>query len=208
MVAEREASGPQCLCRQLEQAHALREPPGLHRDPCAGLGDVGGQHRADLGGPGHRLSEPAQRLTVPALLGFDQRQVVHRLHLAPRAGRRPGQQALVDRRGVGQPPDVLQQDGPLEIQLRGPRTADQRGGGVQVALRHRHPAKLLADGGVTHQQFRQRLVEMVPTRDPAGFVEQPDGRTVIQPGAVCPRQGPQRQGEGLGLAGPPGLGDQ
>ncbi len=49
---------------------------------------------------------------------------------------------------------------------------------------------------------------MMPARDPAGLVEQPDGRAVVQPEPFGPGQGPQRQGQRLGLAHLPGLRDQ
>ncbi len=74
-------------------------------------------------------------------------------------------------RRLSQPTDVLQQHGPLEIQLTDPRAGDEPGGGAQVAVRDREQAKLLADRSVTHQQIRQRAVEMMPARDPACFVE-------------------------------------
>jgi len=48
---------------------------------------------------------------------------------------------------------------------------------------------------------------MVPTRYPAGLVEQPDGGTVVPPGPFGPRQRTQRQGQSLGLARPSGLSD-
>jgi hypothetical protein len=58
---------------------------------------------------------------------------------------------------------------------------------------------------VTHQQVSQGFVEVMAARDPAGLVQQPDGRFVIQPGPVGPGQRAQRQGESFGVAGAAGL---
>ena len=78
----------------------------------------------------------------------------------------------------------------------------------QVAAGGCYPAEFLADGSVAHQQLAERVVEVVPPRDPAGLVEQPDGRAVIKPGTLGPGQRPQGQRRRLGLAGPPGLGNK
>ncbi len=115
---------------------------------------------------------------------------------------------MIDRGGLGQLPDVLQQHGLVEIELRAPRPGDKRRGGPQVAACRRHPAEFLADGSVAHQQVAESLLEMVPPRDPAGLVEQPDSRAVIQPGALGPGCRPQRQGQRLRLTCPPGLGHE
>ncbi len=61
---------------------------------------------------------------------------------------------------------------------------------------------------MAHQQLAEGVVEMVPPRDPAGFIKQPDGRAVIEPKALGPGQRPQRQCQRLGLACPPGLGNE
>jgi hypothetical protein len=102
----------------------------------------------------------------------------------------------------------LEEDGTLEFQVQDPRAGNKHRGGSQVTTRYSDPAQLLADGGMTHQQFCQDVVEMVPARDAAGFVEQPDGRAVAQPGAFRPRHCPQRQRQRLGVTCAPGLGNE
>jgi hypothetical protein len=115
---------------------------------------------------------------------------------------------VIDRGGLGQLPDVLQQHGMVEIEFRAPRPGDKHRGSAQVAACRGDPAEFLADGGVAHQQVAEGLAEMMPSRHPAGLVEQPDSRAVIQPGALGPRQRPQGQGKRLRLACPPGLGHE
>jgi hypothetical protein len=96
----------------------------------------------------------------------------------------------------------------VEIEFGQARAGDERAGGAQIALCRRDPPEFQADGGAAHQQLRQRPAETVPTCDPAGFVEQPDSRPVVQPESFGPGHRSQRQGQRLRTARPPDLGDQ
>lgn len=96
----------------------------------------------------------------------------------------------------------------MDIEFRASRPADEDCRRAQVAAGHGYPAEFLAYVGMAHQQVAKRIVEMVPPGDPAGLVQQPDGRAVVEPGALGPGKCAQGQGQRLGLARPPGLGNQ
>ena len=129
------------------------------------------QRRADARGLRQGLPEPLQSSAKTALLRLDQCQVVRGQHQVPRARRGVGQHPLVEGCGIAQPPHVLQQNGLVEIEFARPGTGNQGRRGAQVPARDRHPAQFLADRCVAHQQLGQRVVEMMPARDPAGLVE-------------------------------------
>ena len=171
MLAERQASGLVPLRRLLEQDQARGETSRLNSHPRPALGEQGEQRRADVRGRWQSLPEPLQGSTITASLRLDQCQVVRGQHQVPRAGRGVAQHPVVDGGGIGQLPDVLQQDGLIEVQFTGAGAGEQRGRGAQVTARGRHPAEFLADRSMGHQQVSQRVVQMMPARDPAGLVE-------------------------------------
>ncbi len=101
MLAERQAGRPVRLRCIIEEAEALRKPPGLYRYPRATLRHQCDKRRANLHGRGQRLVQAAQRLRVAALLGFNQRQVVRAQHRVPRVSLGIGEYAVVDGLGLG-----------------------------------------------------------------------------------------------------------
>jgi hypothetical protein len=107
MFAERQSRRLVGLRGFLEQSQALRESAGLHCDPCAARGNHGDDSRADLSRFSQRLVQSAQCLTVAALLGLDQRQIVPAKHRASRRDPRVRHHAPTDLGSLVEPPFLI-----------------------------------------------------------------------------------------------------
>ena len=208
VLAQRQPGGLVLADGVVEVGQPLDEPAGLNRDPGPRVDHVRDQMRPDLPGQRQGLVQAAQRGGVPALLALDHGQIVRHLDLAPEAEPGAGQQPLVDRHRLVQVTGVLQQDGPVEVQLRVAAGRHQRGRGAQVPVRGGDPAQFLAHRGVRDQDLGQHLVVSVPPGDPGRLVQQPDRVGLPQPGPLRPGLRAQGQGQGFRVAGPPGLGHQ
>ncbi len=184
VLAERQPGRLVQPCRLTEQAQALGQPARLNRYPAAALGNQGHHRRADPGGQFGRLRQTVERGAVVPVLGLDERHVVG--HDGPHGGWGvwAHQRAPVDGGGFGQPADVLQQGGLLQVQF-GRTTIRQEGGrAVEVALGGRQPPQLVVDRRPGDQRLAEALDQPAAVGDADRLVEQRLGPAVRQPGPL------------------------